>query len=495
MNPRATPATLGPYDILSLIGAGGGGEVYRAWDPRLERHVALKVLHRRAETDPLRVQRFIAEARAASALNHPNIVTVFDAAVDHAAAPYIVSELVDGRPLRDELSRGAMPLKRVLDLATQIADGLAAAHDAGIVHRDLKPENVMVTRSGRAKILDFGLAEGGGFSEAGGGSARGDLETRTDMALGAGTAPYMSPEQARGTATDYRSDQFSFGLIVFEMLMGRPAFRRPTPEATLDAIINEDVPPLDGLGEHAPLPLQWILERCLAKEPGDRYASTSDLHRDLTTLRNRLGEVLASAPVASGRTLSGRQRLVAGGLGAACASVLLAAYFLQRPSAGPPPLRFSPVTSDEGFEGFPAWSPDAQTLAYAADVDGVLQILTRRITTPSSAVVTRAAYDCKYPFWSADGKRLYYVSRARDRDGIWSVGAAGGTPQVVVEDAIRGAISSGRSGLRVSPRRAAWRCRGGGGGLRVFAFGIRTSTSRRIGNPPARRRGAGILTG
>jgi Tol biopolymer transport system component len=441
MNPRATPATLGPYDILSLIGAGGGGEVYRAWDPRLERHVALKVLHRRAETDPLRVQRFIAEARAASALNHPNIVTVFDAAVDHAAAPYIVSELVDGRPLRDELSRGAMPLKRVLDLATQIADGLAAAHDAGIVHRDLKPENVMVTRSGRAKILDFGLAQGGGFSDVGGESDRSDVETRTDMALRAGTAPYMSPEQARGTATDYRSDQFSFGLIVFEMLTGRPAFRRATPEATLDAIINEDVPPLDGLGEHAPLPLQWILERCLAKEPGDRYASTSDLHRDFTTLRNRLGDVLASAPAAGRRTWSGRQRLVAAGLGTACAGVLLMAYAVQRPTAGPSPLRFSPVTSDEGFEGFPAWSPDGQTLAYSADVNGVLQILTRRITAPSSAVVTRAVYDCKFPFWSADGKRLYYVSRARDRDGIWSVGAAGGTPHVVVEDALRGAIS------------------------------------------------------
>ncbi len=440
MSPRVTSAPLGPYDILSLIGAGGGGEVYRAWDPRLERHVALKVLHRRAETDPVRVQRFIAEARAASALNHPNIVTVFDAAVDQSA-PYIVSELVDGRPLRDELARGAIPLKRLLDLATQIADGLAAAHDAGIVHRDLKPENVMVTRAGRIKILDFGLAQGGGFSNEGRESDRGDFETRTDMALGAGTAPYMSPEQARGTVTDYRSDQFSFGLIGFEMLTGRPAFRRATPEATLDAIINEDPPSFDGLGERAPLPLQWILERCLAKEPADRYASTSDLLRDLTTLRNRLGEVLANAAAATRRTWSTRQRIVAGGLGAASVGVLLTAYAVQRPIAGAPPLRFVPVTSEEGFEGFPAWSPDAQTLAYAAAVDGVLQIFTRRLSAPSAAVVTHAAYDCKYPFWSADGKRLYYVSRARDRDGIWSVGAAGGTPQVVIDDAIRGAIA------------------------------------------------------
>ena len=293
MHSHVTPASLGPYQILSLIGAGGGGEVYRAWDPRLERHVALKILHRRAETDPDRVHRFVAEARAASALNHPNIVTVFDAAVDDAV-PYIVAELVDGRPLRDELARGPVPLKRLLDLATQIADGLAAAHDAGIVHRDLKPENVMVTRSGRVKILDFGLARAGGFvSQPARGSDRDSFETMTDMALGAGTAPYMSPEQARGAATDYRSDQFSLGLILFEMLTGRPAYRRATPEATLDAIINEELPSLSGLGSRVPLPLQWVVERCLAKEAGERYVSTADLQRDLKTLRDRLGDAVS----------------------------------------------------------------------------------------------------------------------------------------------------------------------------------------------------------
>ena len=233
MHPHVTPTSLGPYEILSLIGAGGGGEVYRAWDPRLERHVALKILHRRAETDPDRVHRFVAEARAASALNHPNIVTVFDAAVDDAV-PYIVAELVDGRPLRDELARGPVPLKRLLDLATQIADGLAAAHDAGIVHRDLKPENVMVTRTGRVKILDFGLARGAVSSAMPPGTPIAtSFETMTDMALGAGTAPYMSPEQARGAATDYRSDQFSFGLMLFEMLTGRPAY--PARDARGDA--------------------------------------------------------------------------------------------------------------------------------------------------------------------------------------------------------------------------------------------------------------------
>ena len=453
--------------------------MYRAWDPRLERHVALKILHHRAEVDTTRVQRFIAEARAASALNHPNIVTVFDAAVDEAT-PYIVSELIDGRPLRDELSQGFIPLRRLLDLATQIADGLAAAHEAGIVHRDLKPENVMVTRGARAKIVDFGLSRVSGFGGAAGATSRGNLETMTDMGLRAGTAPYMSPEQARGVAADYRSDQFSFGLIVFEMLTGRPAFRRQTPEATLDAIINEDLRPLSELGARVPLPLRWIVERCLAKDGSDRYASTADLHRDLKTVRDRLGEALAPA-VSTGHWWSGR-RLVIGGLGAVGAAVLLAAVALQRPAAGSP-LRFFPVTTDEGFEGFPAWSPDGLTLAYAAEVDGVLQIFTRRISAPSAAVVTRAAYDCKYPFWSPDGKRLDHVSLAKDRDGIWSVGAAGGTPHVTVEDATRGAISpDGRTLAFLRDEQH---------GDIVGAAAVYVSSP--VGAPPKRHRGLGAL--
>src|SRR5688572_22462727 len=233
--PLASGTRLGSYEIGAPLGRGGVGEVYRAWDPRLEREVALKILHERSEVDPDRVWRFVAEARAASALNHPNILTVFDAAVE-GATPFIVSELIEGDSLRGEIRRGPVPIKRLLDIATQIADGLSEAHGAGIVHRDLKPENIMVTRAGRVKILDFGLAGHLGFGHATTGGSADGSQAETALGLRPGTVPYMSPEQARGTAAGRHSDQFSFGLILYEMLTGRPAFQGATPAATLHAI-------------------------------------------------------------------------------------------------------------------------------------------------------------------------------------------------------------------------------------------------------------------
>src|SRR2546421_9779148 len=250
--------TFGPYTILTLLGEGGGGAVYRAWDSRLEREVALKILHERSDGDPECAHRFMAEARAASALNHPNIITVFDAAFD-GDTPYVVSELIDGRTLRAEIRNGAVLPKRLLDLGTQIADGLSAAHDAGIVHRDLKPENIMVTRSGRVKIVDFGPAYPSGLRTPSEPLEQDDRQTRTDFGLRAGTVPYMSPEQARGATSDYRSDQFSFGLILFEMASGGPAFRRDTPAATLDALINDEPPHASVLDARMPVLFRWVV--------------------------------------------------------------------------------------------------------------------------------------------------------------------------------------------------------------------------------------------
>ncbi|HMF95181.1 MAG TPA: protein kinase [Vicinamibacterales bacterium] len=436
-------AAVGPYGILGVLGEGGGGTVYRAWDPRLAREVALKVLHERPGADPRREHRFIAEARAASALNHANIVTVFDAAFD-GTTPYIVSELIAGRTLREEIGRSPVAPKRLLDLATQIADGLSAAHDAGIVHRDLKPENIMVTRTGRVKIVDFGLAQPGGLDPLSEPSSQDDTQTRTDPGLRAGTIPYMSPEQARGATTDFRSDQFSFGLILFEMAAGRHAFTRDTPAATLNAIINDEPEGLSELDTRMPAAFRWIVERCLAKDVNDRYAVTSDLLRDFRMLRDRFGELVAAQrassarPIASGWT---RGLLAIALLAAFVAGAIVTSFIAVAPRRTSTALTFTPFTTGAGYQGFPAWSPDGQTIAYAADVNDTLQIFTRRVSSPVAAQITQAPYDCRYPFWSPDGNRIYYVSLARDRDGIWSVGAAGGTPQVVVESASRGAIA------------------------------------------------------
>jgi eukaryotic-like serine/threonine-protein kinase len=436
-------ASIGPYQLLSLIGEGGSGQVYRAWDPRLQREVALKILHDRSGADHERLRRFVDEARAASALNHPNIVTVFDAAVG-GETPFIVSELIEGQRLRDEIGRGPLPLRRALDLAAQIADGLSAAHAAGMVHRDLKPENIMVSGGGRVKILDFGLARPGGLASHNPAAMLRDEheQTQTELGLRSGTVPYMSPEQARGGAIAFASDQFSLGLIMYEMLAGRSPFRCETAAGTLDAIINDE-PPMAALEDRAPIWLRWIVERCLAKDPHERYGSTADLHRDLRMLRDRLAETArADASVAKAPGLM-RRWLILGATWVAAlgAGVLLSIVAMSPSPPGAPTLRFTPFATEAGYEGLPAWSPDGQTIAYAAEVGGILQILTRRIASPASAQVTNAAYDCRHPFWSADGRRLYYVSLAADREGIWSIGAAGGTPQLAVENAVRGAMS------------------------------------------------------
>ena len=241
-------------------------EVYRAHDSRLGRDVALKVLPAEVASDPAREQRFETEARAVAALNHPNIMAIYDVALQEQPA-FIVSELVSGETLRGVIQRGPMPLKKVLDIAVQIADGLAAAHAAGIAHRDLKPDNIMLTPEGRAKILDFGLAKS--ISRAAGHVDATRTIAATQPGTIVGTASYMSPEQASGSPeVDGRSDQFSLGLIIQELITGNKAFERPTAAETMAAIIREDPAALPAT---VPLPLRWSLERCLAKEPGQRY--------------------------------------------------------------------------------------------------------------------------------------------------------------------------------------------------------------------------------
>jgi Tol biopolymer transport system component len=434
-----------PYELRGSLGRGGMGHVYRAWDPRLRREVALKVLHERTGTNPDRVRRFVAEARAASALNHPNILAVFDADVD-SPTPFIVAELVEGESLRDEIRRGPVPLKRLLDLATQIADGLAEAHAAGIVHRDLKPENIMVTRGGRAKIVDFGLALARGTQGPAGVPSTIDNQTLTDPGLLAGTVPYMSPEQARGLPADFPSDQFSLGLILYEMATGQAPFRRETAARTLDAVINEEPVPLPARHGHTPLMLWWIVERCLAKDPGDRYAATADLHRDLRTLRDRYAETVGRERTVAEANHPTYRTAVRVALPVLALSLAAAGWLSWRLSGDLSPvdltgLHFRALATEPGYEGMPTLSPDGQVVAYSVEVGGVLQIFTRRVSSSTAAPITNCVYDCTHPFWAPDGKRIYYVSLAAERQGIWSIGAAGGTAQVVVQNATRAALS------------------------------------------------------
>jgi predicted ATPase/tRNA A-37 threonylcarbamoyl transferase component Bud32 len=278
---------LGRYEILAPLGAGGMGEVYRAKDTRLERTVAIKVLPEALHHKPELRQRLELEARTISKLSHPNICTLHDVG-QHGNINFLVLEFVEGKTLK-ELLPGSLPIRQTISIAVQIADGLAAAHELGIVHRDLKPENLMISCE-RVKILDFGLAK----------FARQDQETSEDCTTALlqtqageilGTIPYMSPEQVNGHPLDFRSDQFSFGLVLYEMITGRRAFRRDTPARTMFAIVGETPEPIGSLNPEAPPPLCWVVERCLAKEPEKRYASTRDMARDLAALNDRFSDL------------------------------------------------------------------------------------------------------------------------------------------------------------------------------------------------------------
>ena len=284
-----TPGTrLGPYEIQSPLGAGGMGEVYRARDSRLDRTVAIKVLPEAFSADRDGLHRFEREARLASALNHPNIVTIYELGHD-GSTHYIAMELVEGKTLRELLVAGLLPIRKVIEIAAQVAEGLAKAHEAGIVHRDLKPGNLMFSQDGFVKILDFGLAKlappSGELSDMRTMSA---WQTRPGVVQG--TVQYMSPEQAGGGRLDFRSDQFSFGLVLYEMVTGKCAFPRNTAAEILVAILREQAEPIGAQNPDVPAPLCWAIERCLAKEPDKRYVSTRDLARELAALRDRLSE-------------------------------------------------------------------------------------------------------------------------------------------------------------------------------------------------------------
>ncbi len=281
-------ARVGSYEILQRLGAGGMGEVYRAKDSRLDREVAIKTLSFDRGSHPEALSRFEQEARSASALNHPNIVTIYELGHENGTH-YIAMELVDGETVRSLLASGPVPFRKLVAIAAQVADGLAKAHETGLIHRDLKPENLMVSNDGTAKVLDFGLAK---LLRPDRGSSDSST-TITEHGTVLGTVGYMSPEQAIGEELDFRSDQFSFGSVLYEMATGTPAFRKKTHAETTAAILRDEPEHLGAKTLHAPAPFIWIVERCLAKDPKQRYASTRDLARDLAAVRDRLADLPA----------------------------------------------------------------------------------------------------------------------------------------------------------------------------------------------------------
>lgn len=370
---------LGHYAILALLGAGGMGEVYRARDMRLGREVALKVLPAAYAREADRLRRFEQEARAISALNQPNILTIYDIGL-HADTPYIVTELLEGAELRTHLNNGALPVRKALDYALQIAAGLAAAHEKGIIHRDLKPENLFVTKDERVKILDFGLAKLRTLQLSGGWEAETPpLKSLTNPGVVLGTAGYMSPEQVRGQETDQRSDIFSFGVILYEMLAGRRAFRGESFAETLAAIVKDDPPDLLEANSKVPPQFERLVRRCLEKQPERRFQTASDLGFALESLPASSGVSPSSA--ASLATLKRRRSYLLVSLGLALLLVAaVAGIFAGKVLWQTSPPTYQRLTFSRGTIWKARFAPDGQTVLYSARWNGQpLDIYTVRV--------------------------------------------------------------------------------------------------------------------
>ena len=375
-----TGTRLGPYEIVAPLGAGGMGEVYRAHDSRLGREVAVKVLPHGFSVDEERLRRFEQEARAAGALNHPNILGIHDIGT-HDGAPYVVSELLEGETLRARIGDSPLPQRKAIDYATQIAKGLAAAHERGIVHRDLKPDNLFVTRDGRVKILDFGLAK---IAEPPGGESETKLAAagapQTSAGTTLGTVGYMSPEQVRGQNVDHRSDIFSFGVVLYEMLTGRRAFQGDSAVETMNAILKEDPKIAANGGPALPPGLDRIVLHCLEKSPDERFQSARDVAFDIEALSGTSGPSAVKATVSR---RSWPRFAIAALIGAVAGAALFAAW---RSAAPPPPTPvFQPLTFRRGNVTFARFAPDGRTVVYAARWEGApLELFSTQPGTPES---------------------------------------------------------------------------------------------------------------
>ena len=437
---------IGHYEIVGWLGAGGMGVVYRARDPRLGRDVAIKLIPETFAVDGNRLQRFEQEARAAGKLNHPNILSVYDIGV-HAGAPYIVSELLEGESLRSRLHSGPLPSRKAIEYARQIAEGLAAAHERNIVHRDVKPDNLFITKDGRIKILDFGIAK---LTRPGDDAQHTGLLTETEAGMVVGTAGYMSPEQVRGEAVDPRSDIFSFGTVFYEMLTGRPAFTRETAPETMTAVLKEDPPALRAPDVSASL--ARIVARCLEKTREMRFQSARDLAFGL----EMLSDTAATAMPAAAATPR-RWRLVAGA--AVVVLSLLTAVASWRIATAAPSIenvlvdaKFTPFTNFEGSELDAAISPDGRFVSFVGDRDGPFHVWLKQVGTGAFVDLTpgmgdqRNAGPNRSVGFSANGSEVWINGTAGRR--MFLLPLTGGTPRTFLsEHAVNAAWSHDGSQL------------------------------------------------
>ncbi|MDO8677102.1 MAG: protein kinase [Acidobacteriota bacterium] len=429
-------ARLGPYEILSALGAGGMGEVYRARDTKLNRDVAIKVLSNALATDSAALARFEREAHAVAALSHPNILAIHDFGSDGGVS-YAVTELLDGETLRARMDGSPLPVRKAVEYGVQIVRGIAAAHQKGIIHRDLKPENIFVTRDGQVKVLDFGLAKAAGDA-----TVQGETRPADGTAPGVvlGTVGYMSPEQVRGLAVDQRTDIFSFGAVLYEMLTGRRAFRGDSHVETMNAILKEDPPEFAGVGANIPAGLDRIVRRCLEKQPEERFHSAHDLGIALETVSDSSSSISASPGEALPSVKRRLSPLAAALMALVVVAASVAAYVAGRQSgtARVATPEYNRLTFQRGPVFSAKLAPDGNTIVYSATWDSSgLEMYSTRPGSPESL---------RLPFSRADvtsissSGELAIVMNRRVVSGFARVGTlsraplSGGAARAILED-------------------------------------------------------------
>jgi eukaryotic-like serine/threonine-protein kinase len=480
---------LGDYEVLSLLGVGGMGEVYRARDPRLRREVAIKILPSFVSNDPDRLRRFEQEAWAAAALNHPNILAVHQLGT-YNGAPYLVSELLEGGTLREHLLRGPMPVRKAIDYSVQIARGLAAAHEKGVVHRDLKPENLFITNDGRAKILDFGLAKLTQRHWALDGSATATEGTEPGVVMG--TVGYMSPEQVSGKPADHRADIFALGAIMYEELTGKRAFQKPTAAETMSAILNEDPPTASQFVRTMAPALQKMVHRCLDKNPAQRFQTASDLAFALEALSDS-GVQSPITPAPPEQPLRKRKWWYAILTAIALLALVIGTVLFLRTShkAPEPTLTAVPLTTYPGFQFDPSFSPDGNQIAFGWNgykLDN-FDVYVKLIGTsgPPLRLTTDALQDYS-PAWSPDGRFIAFIREFGEKRGVILIPALGGPERKIAEIDMN-------PGLELPGPYLAWSPDGNSlvisdrdsltGPFSLFLLLIATSEKRRLTSSPA----------